>query len=226
MKKWYSGRELLLRWNCTPTELLSYLRKGLPAYDDLIDRRILDVDTLRRRAEKHSKKTLAPNEITDEEYLNSHLYLEDGEDSNTGVMNFNLPSNKDEARNLFKKIKEDRFKQQDVIEFEKKHNINPTTELFSECDIAPAQLDDVVGALTTATEIRSRSSEDRKKAIALAKVHAKNKDQFRHEVAKIIHSQPPFHNYKLDTIKNWIKNEFTKDARKPGRPKKINTLKV
>ena len=60
MAKWYYGWELLQKpRNWTPTELLNHIKAGLPAYDDEIDRRIFDRDTLPRH-----KKTI--EEITDE----------------------------------------------------------------------------------------------------------------------------------------------------------------
>ena len=217
MKRWITAEELLELRDWTPTELLNHIKAGLPAYDQLIDIRILDLDTLPRRKAETWEILRSPPvyELIDDAlkripiHYDEQMLAEMTESAYVPIippgceaMSFKLPSVRIKAIDLFLKILTFRFKYQELLEYEEKNGLC----VVKEKKLTPAQ-------------------QDKLEAIKIAKLYIDDcaNRGFLPMIKAAVDLVKEKHTkslYKDEAIRNWIKKEFPTDSHKPGRPKK------
>lgn len=249
MKGWLFGSELLQRWDCTPTELLGYMKAGLIPYDD-IDRQIFDIDTLPRKKlfDENGNSNMmfpfgdeipTPRSYTDYRYFMdalSKVYTIEKEKQlcldlpiygdeipvippGHRAIKFIVPIDRDEALTFLEVIKSFRFKYQDVIGFEQNHGI---CLIEQQNKIAPTII------MTMKAPVKKKltpAQQDKEIARQITDVYLQDclRQKSLPSIKAAVDLVKERHMKKLyadQTIHDWIKDLFPPESRKPGRPKK------
>lgn len=237
MKRWITAEELLELRDWTPTELLNHIKAGLPAYDQLIDIRILDLDTLpRRKAETWEEILRSPPvyELIDDAlkkipiHYDEQMLAEMTESAYVPIippgceaMSFKLPSVRIKAIDLFLKILAFRFKYEDLLEYEEKNGL---CVVEHKNDIVPGGatnlvLEPVKKKLTPAQQVKLEARKIVK--VYVDDCGSRGSVPSIKDAVDLVKERYTKELYANRTIHNWVKGLFPDESRKPGRrPKK------